>query len=101
MDRVGRPRGLIAFYTDRHLRAVEAKTPYRYRLLRPRVLLYSALVVFIALVMGVSLFFSSTAEVHVLRERSPLFVALSDGSIRNDFTVKILNNARDPLDFAL
>jgi cytochrome c oxidase accessory protein FixG len=101
MDRVGRPRGLIAFDTERHLRAVEAKKPYRYRLARPRVFLYSALVLFIALVMGVSLFLRSSAEIHVLRERSPLFVALSDGSVRNDFTVKILNKARDPLDFAL
>jgi polyferredoxin len=33
-------------------------------------------------------------ELHVLRDRAPLFVTLSDGSIRNGYTIKILNKAR-------
>jgi len=101
MKRVGRPLGLIAFDTENHLRAVETKTPYRYSLLRPRVLIYAALLLVITGVMALALLMRSSAEIHVLRERSPVFVALSDGSIRNDFTVKILNKAREPIDYAL
>lgn len=101
MKRVGRPPGLIAFDTENHLKAAETKSSYRYRLFRPRVIVYAALLGIITLIMALSLFLRSTSEIHVLRERSPLFVVLSDGSVRNDFTVKILNKSRDAVDFAL
>ena len=35
-----------------------------------------------------------TVELNVLRDRAPLFVTLSDGSIRNGYTLKILNKSR-------
>jgi polyferredoxin len=37
----------------------------------------------------------STLDVTVLRDRAPLFVRLSDGGIRNAYTVKIVNKTRD------
>jgi polyferredoxin len=40
-------------------------------------------------------------ELHVLRDRAPLFVTLSDGSIRNGYTIKILNKARADRDYVL
>jgi polyferredoxin len=33
-------------------------------------------------------------ELNVLRDRAPLFVTLSDGSIRNGYTLKVLNKDR-------
>ncbi|MCS3758370.1 polyferredoxin [Bradyrhizobium centrosematis] len=33
----------------------------------------------------------ATMDVNVLHERNPLFVQLSDGGVRNDYTVRILN----------
>ena len=38
----------------------------------------------------------TTTELTVLHDRDPLFVTLSSGSIRNGYTVKILNKAREP-----
>src|SRR5207248_6485283 len=35
-----------------------------------------------------------TLDVNVLHERNPLFVQLSDGGIRNDYTVRLLNKGR-------
>ena len=35
-------------------------------------------------------------DLNVLHDRNPLFVTLSDGSIRNGYTLKILNKAREP-----
>ena len=35
--------------------------------------------------------FRATLDINVLHDRNPLFVTLSDGSIRNGYTVKILN----------
>jgi polyferredoxin len=40
-------------------------------------------------------------ELHVLRDRAPLFVTLSDGSIRNGYTIKILNKSRVERSYAL
>ena len=39
--------------------------------------------------------------VNVLHDRNPLFVALSDGSIRNGFTIRLINKASSPRDFEL
>jgi polyferredoxin len=36
----------------------------------------------------------SVVELTVLRDRAPLFVTLADGSVRNDYTLKILNKSR-------
>jgi len=36
----------------------------------------------------------SDAEINVLHDRNPLFVTLSDGAVRNGYTVKILNKER-------
>ena len=48
----------------------------------------------IAVVSAIMLYVLATRpdlEVNVLHDRNPLFVRLADGSIRNGFTVKILN----------
>jgi polyferredoxin len=40
-------------------------------------------------------------SISALHERSPLFVTLSDGSVRNDYTVRFLNKAGVSRSFAL
>jgi polyferredoxin len=43
----------------------------------------------------------STLEINVLHDRNPAYVLLSDGSIRNGYTVKILNKLHEPREFEL
>jgi polyferredoxin len=43
----------------------------------------------------------SDLDVNVLHDRNPLFVKLSDGGIRNGYTLKILNKARATRHFDL
>ena len=43
----------------------------------------------------------STLEVNVLHDRNPPYVLLSDGGVRNGYTVKILNKLHEPREFAL
>ncbi|HXZ01190.1 MAG TPA: cytochrome c oxidase accessory protein CcoG [Stellaceae bacterium] len=93
MDKVGRPRGLIAFDTDANDAARRRGETPRRRLLRPRTVIYAAVLLLVATVMAVALARRSTVEVSVLADRSPLFVRLSDGGIRNGYTLKIENNA--------
>jgi polyferredoxin len=40
-------------------------------------------------------------EVNVLHDRNPVFVQLSDGSLRNGYTVKILNKQHVPRSFRI
>ena len=96
MDKIERPRGLIAFDTELNVeRRLKGETS-RYRLIRPRTIIYACLIAGISLFMLIGLLNRSTLDVNVLRDRQPNFVRLSDGSIRNGYTVKILNKA--PLD---
>ena len=91
MVKIGRPKGLIAYDTlinhDRRKRG----EPTYVRWLRPRTVLYAALIVLVGLVMLVTLTNRATLDVNVQHDRNPLFVRLADGSIRNGYTVKILN----------
>jgi len=93
MDKVGRPRGLIRYAS---LDEMEGK-PTRPMLLRPRVWVYSAilLVALSGIVYGLSSL--DAINLKVLHERAPLFVTLSDGSIQNKYTLKILNKTPDDL----
>jgi cytochrome c oxidase accessory protein FixG len=93
MDKVGRPRGLIRYAS---LDEMEGK-PTKAMLLRPRVWVYSTilLVALSGIVYGLSSL--DAIDLKVLHERAPLFVTLSNGSIQNKYTLKILNKMPDDL----
>jgi cytochrome c oxidase accessory protein FixG len=101
MDKVERPRGLIAFDTIAAQTARAAGEGPAYRLLRPRVLVYAAMLALVSIAFLVALAMRTTVEVNVLRDRAPLFVTLSDGSIRNGYTFKILNKTREARSYTL
>ncbi len=101
MDRLGLPRGLIAFDTERNLVLRAEGKPPENRLIRPRTVLYAVLTVLVAAIMLWTLSSRATVELDVLHDRNPLYVTLSDGSIRNGFTLKILNKAQDMRLFSL
>ncbi len=58
---------------------------------RIRTFIYIAIFGGIGLALLVVLAMRDTLDVNVLRDRNPLFVKLSDGSIRNGYEIKILN----------
>jgi cytochrome c oxidase accessory protein FixG len=101
MDKLDLPRGLIDYSTQSSQDARVEDQPYRYDLLRPRIVAYGIMLSFIAAIVLWMLAFRADVEVNVLRDRSPLFVTLADGAIRNGYTFKILNMARAPRDFTL
>lgn len=71
------------------------------RFIRPRTLMYAGALTVVSLVMLGAFLMRSTLDVTVLRDRAPLFVSLSDGSVRNAYTVKIVNKRRDETPLAL
>jgi cytochrome c oxidase accessory protein FixG len=100
MDKVGRPRGLIAYDTVRNLEAA-GKEQIPIRLLRPRVLLYATAMLVVAAIMLAALLLRPDLEVNILRDRNPLYVKLSDGGVRNGYTIKLLNKLYEPHSFRL
>ena len=101
MDRVDLPRGLIKFDTAACQTALAENKPTTYRLVRPRTVLYAGLFVLVGCLMAYQLFTRPTFGVNLLRDRNPLFVKLSDGDIRNGYTLKILNMVRRSRDFTV
>jgi len=102
MDKVGRPKGLVTLST---IEAQEARArgeaPPRWRVVRPRTMIYAAVLSVVGLVMLAALLMRPTVEVTVLRDRNPLFVELGDGDIRNAYTLKILNKTHDAHEYVL
>ncbi|MCU4179564.1 cytochrome c oxidase accessory protein CcoG [Bosea sp. BH3] len=101
MEKIGRPDRLIAYDTDDNVKRRIAGKPAIYRPLRARTLIYAALIVIVGGAMLWQLATRRTAEISVLHDRAPLFVTLSDGSIRNAYTVRLLNKRPEPRPFAL
>lgn len=93
MDKVGRPRGLIRYAS---LDEIEGK-PVKPMLLRARVWVYTGILALALAGIIYGLSSLETIELKVLHERAPLFVQLSDGSIQNKYTLKVLNKSEDDL----
>jgi len=93
MKKVGRPTGLIGYDNDINIARRQAgKTPI-FRIVRPRTIIY---ILVIALVGGIMLYTLATRsllDLNVLHDRNPVAVRLSDGSIRNAYTVRLLNKS--------
>ena len=66
---------------------------------RPRTIIYSSFLTAIAMVMLVVLITRSRLDISVLHDRNPIFVKLSDGSIRNGYEIKVLNMIAMPRKF--
>ena len=93
MAKVGRPRSLIGYDTDANMAGRAARERPAIRLVRPRTVLYASLIALIGVMMAVGLSTRATLKVNVLRDRTPPFIRLSDGGVRNAYTVKIENKA--------
>jgi cytochrome c oxidase accessory protein FixG len=101
MKRFNLPPNLITYDSVANQNARAESKPEPTKLIRPRTILYTVVLVLVCAVMATSLFTRSRLQVNVLHERSPLFVPMSDGSIRNGYTFKILNMERVNNDFSL
>ncbi|MHA1128816.1 MAG: FixG Ig-like domain-containing protein, partial [Alphaproteobacteria bacterium] len=102
MIKVGRPTGLIAYLTANDEPLERAGEPPRNmwkHLIRFRTIMYVVLWAAVGLGLLVALFVRPDIEVNVSPIRNPVFVALSDGTIRNDYDLRILNKHGDERPF--
>ena len=101
MDRIGRPRQLITFDTERNQRRLARGDGRVHRLIRNRTVMYALAIGMLGTGILIALASRTPVDLNVLPDRNPLFVTLADGSIRNGYTIKILNKSRDLETFAL
>ncbi|HEX2592651.1 MAG TPA: cytochrome c oxidase accessory protein CcoG [Rhizomicrobium sp.] len=101
MTRIDLPKGLIGYDTDANIARRIAGQPQRFDFIRPRTVLYGVFFLVVAAVMAYSLSTRATLGLDALRDRNPDFVTLSDGSVRNGYTLKLLNHANATRTFLL
>lgn len=101
MGKIGRPARLIAYDTEMNIkRRVEGHAP-EYRIVRWRTALYVAVIAIVGAVMLFTLATRRAEGLSVIHDRNPIFVRMSDGSIRNTYTMHIVNKARETRLFEL
>ncbi len=101
MSKIGRPTALIAYDTDLNVKARELGQPETFRIVRPRTILYGALIVLVGAVMLWSLATRDVAGISVIHDRNPVFVRLTDGGVRNAYTVRVLNKTLEARRFSI
>lgn len=107
MDKMELPRGLIRYDTQHNYeqrtiaKATGIPAQTETRILRPRTYYYVAIIAIISSVMLYAFFNRSSVEFTVLHDRNPLYVKLSDGSIRNTYTLRIVNKTHEDQTFSL
>ncbi|OHC76258.1 MAG: cytochrome c oxidase accessory protein CcoG [Rhodospirillales bacterium RIFCSPLOWO2_12_FULL_58_28] len=101
MNKFGLPPGLITYDCETTQVARAKGQLKKSRLLRPRTAAYAIILVLIAGYMSYDFISRKNLAINVQADRSPLFVSLSDGSIRNGYTFKILNMENESRNFTL
>jgi len=93
MLRVQRPTGLIRYASMDEMQGIPLPPLFK----RPRVIIYSAILTIALGGIIYGLLNLGALSINVLHERQPLFVRLSDGSIQNKYSMKIVNTSDEEL----
>lgn len=104
MGKIGRERGLIDYlsYADEKTERQGGKAAALWkRIFRPRVIVYTAIWSLVGLGLLFALFIRSDIEMSASAVRNPVYVTLSDGSIRNAYDLRIRNKSGQARTFRL
>jgi cytochrome c oxidase accessory protein FixG len=101
MTKIGKPTRLIAYDTDINIQRRETGLKPVFKLVRARTLIYVALIAATAGIMALAYIDHKSIGLDVMHDRNPLYVTTADGSIRNAYTVRLLNKSDLPKSFRL
>jgi cytochrome c oxidase accessory protein FixG len=93
MSKLGRPRGLIDYESWSNIERGRRSEASVSRLVRPKTIGLTAACLALAGTIGVAFATKTAATLSVQHDRDPVAVRLSDGSVRNAYTVKLLNKS--------
>jgi polyferredoxin len=91
MDKVGYPRGLVKYSTENAIQQHWTRSQTVRHVLRPRILIYSAILGAVVLAMVVSLATRTPFKVDVDRDRGALAREVEGGRVENVFRLQIMN----------
>ena len=101
MDKVGSPRGLIRFWTEHAMLGRWTSVEIFRHTFRPRVLIYSAVLLVIVSVFFGTLFTRTPFKMDVIRDRGAMGREVEDGKIENVYRLQIMNTDEDMHHFRL
>ncbi|WP_241672964.1 cytochrome c oxidase accessory protein CcoG [Lacisediminimonas profundi] len=93
MDKVGFPRGLIRYTTENALKNNWSIAQVRKRALRPRVLIYTAILAAIVAVFASTLMLRTPLKFDVIRDRGSMGREVEDGMIENVYRLQVMNTS--------
>ena len=95
MDKVGSPRGLIRYSTER---ALEHKS---YRLIRPRTLVYTGILTVLLATLVTTITLRKPVIMDVIRDRNALYRDVGRQGIENSYTIRVINKHNEDHDYEL
>ena len=93
MEKIDLPAGLIRYSTDHAMDELWSGRQIAARVLRPRVLIYSALLGLIVVAFGTALALRTPLKLDVIRDRGSMGREVDDGLIENVYRLQIMNTA--------
>lgn len=91
MDKMNYPRGLIKYTTQNSVQLGWTRSQTLRHVLRPRVLIYTSILLAISLAMLVSLATRTPLKVDVVRDRGVMARIVSGGMIENVYRLQVMN----------
>ena len=96
MDKVHLPRGLVRYATQNGMRQAWSSAQMLRRVLRPRVLVYSTVLLALCIAMLASLATRTPLKVDVVRDRAALARLMEGGQIENIYRLQVMNATEGP-----
>jgi cytochrome c oxidase accessory protein FixG len=96
MDKLGYERGLVRYSTENALEKNFGRAEILAHLIRPRVLIYSAVLVAITIAAAWGIAVRLPLKVDVIRDRGVLAREVEGGLIENVYTLRIMNTDEQP-----
>ncbi|MEY2687295.1 MAG: hypothetical protein RL375_1493 [Pseudomonadota bacterium] len=91
MDKMGYARGLVRYDTQNGLAQHLTRAERLRRIFRPRVMVYTAVLILILTALSTSIAMRSPFKVDVVRDRASLARQVDDGQIENVYRLQIMN----------
>ena len=96
MEKMNYPRGLIRFSTQNAVAKGWKQSEIVRRILRPRVLIYTGILVALCVAMLASLITRTPLKVDVVRDRAALSRIVAGGKLENVYRLQIMNATEQP-----
>lgn len=97
MDKMDYPKGLIRYTSGRAIVEGMSQSEVRKRVLRPRVIMYTLILLAIGIAFAASLATRTTLRMDIIRDRGMLGREVSGGLIENVYRLQLMNAAETPL----